>query len=58
MDNTIVVGVGNIYAGETFISIRIHPQKIAGTLSKKQCEILVQTIKQVLKKLLNKVAPR
>ncbi|MFD0966773.1 bifunctional DNA-formamidopyrimidine glycosylase/DNA-(apurinic or apyrimidinic site) lyase [Seminibacterium arietis] len=50
MDNTIVVGVGNIYASETLFLSGIHPQKIAGTLSKKQCEILVQTIKQVLEK--------
>ncbi|NBI12790.1 DNA-formamidopyrimidine glycosylase [[Haemophilus] felis] len=48
MDNAIVVGVGNIYANETLFLCGLHPQKIASSLSKKQCTMLVEQIKKVL----------
>ncbi|MFQ1023527.1 bifunctional DNA-formamidopyrimidine glycosylase/DNA-(apurinic or apyrimidinic site) lyase [Avibacterium paragallinarum] len=48
MDNAVVVGVGNIYANETLFLCGLHPQKLAKTLNKAQCELLVATIKQVL----------
>lgn len=48
MDNAVVVGVGNIYANETLFLCALHPQKLAKTLTKKQCEALVKTVKQVL----------
>lgn len=48
MDNSVVVGVGNIYANEILFLCGLHPQKIAKTLTKKQAEQLVFTIKQVL----------
>lgn len=49
MDNHLVVGVGNIYASESLFRARIHPEKPANSLSLKQCECLVETIKQTLK---------
>ncbi len=48
MDNAVVVGVGNIYANETLFLCGIHPQKPAGKLTKAQCGLLADTIKQVL----------
>lgn len=48
MDNAIVVGVGNIYANETLFLCGLHPKKHPGTLTKVQCNQLVDMIKQVL----------
>lgn len=50
MNNAIVVGVGNIYANEVLFLCGIHPEKKVSTLTKKQCEKLVLTIKEVLAK--------
>jgi formamidopyrimidine-DNA glycosylase len=49
MNHEIVVGVGNIYATEALFAAKIHPQKIAKKLSKKECELLTAEIKKVLK---------
>lgn len=49
MDQRIVVGVGNIYANEALFLANIHPNSVAGTLTKKQCDALVKAIKAVLK---------
>lgn len=48
MDNSVVVGVGNIYANETLFLCGLHPQKLAKTLTKIQCEVIVRTVKEVL----------
>ncbi|QCU90903.1 bifunctional DNA-formamidopyrimidine glycosylase/DNA-(apurinic or apyrimidinic site) lyase [Thiomicrorhabdus sediminis] len=48
MNSNIVVGAGNIYANESLFLSGIHPEKLAGKLTKKQCETLVNNIKQVL----------
>ena len=50
MDNAVVVGVGNIYANETLFLCGLHPLKLAKNLTRKQCELLVETIKAVLTK--------
>ena len=49
MDQRRVVGVGNIYASESLFRARIRPTYKTGNLSRKQCRLLVQIIKQVLK---------
>jgi formamidopyrimidine-DNA glycosylase len=49
MDNHLVVGVGNIYANEALFLSQIHPEMHACSLSKKQCQKLVNAIKKVLK---------
>lgn len=49
MNHEIVVGVGNIYATEALFAAKIHPQKIAKTLTEKECERLTLHIKKVLK---------
>ncbi|EPF12614.1 Formamidopyrimidine-DNA glycosylase [Cedecea davisae] len=48
MDNKLVVGVGNIYASESLFAAGIHPDRAANSLSKRESEILVATIKAVL----------
>ncbi|MFD2177068.1 bifunctional DNA-formamidopyrimidine glycosylase/DNA-(apurinic or apyrimidinic site) lyase [Veronia pacifica] len=48
MDNAVVVGVGNIYANESLFTSRIHPQRPAGSLTAKEADLLVATIKAVL----------
>ncbi len=48
MNSRVVVGVGNIYANEALFRSGIHPQRKAGSLSKKRLEQLVKDIKTVL----------
>ncbi len=50
MDNKIVVGVGNIYANEALYLAKIHPEKVSSSLTKKQCDVLVKSIKSILRK--------
>lgn len=49
MNSHIVVGAGNIYANESLFLSGIHPQTIASKLTKNQCLILANNIKDVLK---------
>ena len=48
MNSAVAVGAGNIYANESLFMSKIHPQTIASKLTKKQCELLVRNIKNVL----------
>ena len=48
MNGAVVVGVGNIYASEALFLAKVHPALLAGELSKAQCALLVEAIKQVL----------
>ena len=48
MDNTVVVGVGNIYANESLFKAGISPLRPANKLTKKECASLVETIKAIL----------
>ncbi len=48
MDNTNVVGVGNIYATESLFLAKIHPLTQASQLNQEQCTQLVAEIKKVL----------
>ena len=50
MNSKIVVGVGNIYANEALFLAKIRPDRIAGSLTKAECVLLVKTIKKVLEK--------
>lgn len=50
MNNTIVVGIGNIYACESLFIAGIHPELAAQNLKPKQCDRLVTVIKEVLTK--------
>ena len=50
MDNKLVVGVGNIYASESLFAAKIHPDRLASSLSRDEGERLVEAIKAVLKR--------
>ena len=48
MDGRIVAGVGNIYASESLFHARINPHQTARTLTIKQCQTLVESIRITL----------
>ena len=48
MDNTVVVGVGNIYACESLFYAGINPNRPVNTLKKNEFIVLVREIKEVL----------
>jgi formamidopyrimidine-DNA glycosylase len=48
MDNTLVVGVGNIYANESLFRAGIHPNRPANRVSLARYERLVNEVKAVL----------
>ena len=48
MDNTLVVGVGNIYANESLFRAGIHPNRAANRISLARYEKLVHEVKTVL----------
>lgn len=50
MNNKAVTGVGNIYANEALFNAGINPIKPSNRLDKEQCELLVNAIKNILKK--------
>ena len=50
LDQSVLRGVGNIYADESLWRARIHPAKLASTLSKKQAQTLRRMLQDVLHK--------
>jgi formamidopyrimidine-DNA glycosylase len=48
LDQSILRGVGNIYADESLFRARLHPARIAGNLTKQQLLALHRTVRQVL----------
>lgn len=54
MNSKIVTGVGNIYANEALFQAEIFPGSVANTITKKQFYTLVEKIKKVLKKAIEK----
>jgi len=50
MNSHIVVGVGNIYASEALFAAKIHPLRLANTLTKPEGQRLTRAIKSILKK--------
>ncbi len=48
MDSCVVTGVGNIYANEALFLAHIHPEMLAGMLSKAHLAALTATIKDTL----------
>ncbi len=54
MNGHVVVGVGNIYANESLFLSGLHPTKQAGDLSLMDCEKLVNNIRLVLQRAIDK----
>jgi formamidopyrimidine-DNA glycosylase len=48
MDNTLVTGVGNIYASETLFLSKIHPERPSFSLSRQEIKILHKSIIVIL----------
>lgn len=48
MNSSVVAGVGNIYANEALFRAGIRPDRLAGTLTRRECGHLVKAIKEVL----------
>jgi formamidopyrimidine-DNA glycosylase len=54
LDQTLVVGLGNIYVDEALFKARIHPERIASTLSNWEIETLREQIVHTLSDAVNK----
>jgi formamidopyrimidine-DNA glycosylase len=50
LDQSVLRGVGNIYADESLWRAKIHPAKLGAQLSKKQAEALRRLLQQILRK--------
>lgn len=50
MDSHLVVGVGNIYANEALFLAGIHPLRQGQSLTADECRLLVQQIKKILRR--------
>jgi formamidopyrimidine-DNA glycosylase len=50
LDQTVLRGVGNIYADESLWRAKIHPAKLGANLSQKQLAVLHRALQEVLKK--------
>lgn len=53
LDQTILCGLGNIYADEALFAARIHPMRRSGTLTKKETEKLLLAARDVMEKSIN-----
>lgn len=49
LDQTLVAGLGNIYVSESLFRARILPTRSAGSLTRKEIDLLVPAIKDVLR---------
>lgn len=50
MDQSLIAGIGNIYANDALFVARIHPKRLANGLSEEEQRNLFAAIEQVLKK--------
>ncbi|WGI36419.1 DNA-formamidopyrimidine glycosylase [Mesomycoplasma lagogenitalium] len=48
LDQTFVVGLGNIYVDEVLFATKIHPQTLANKINKKQAKMLLETATDIL----------
>lgn len=50
LDQTIITGLGNIYADEALFASHIHPERKSGTLTKQETATLLDSAKSVMDK--------
>ena len=50
LDQSIITGIGNIYADEILFASKINPRSYASDVSKKECNLIVKNTKIVLEK--------
>ena len=48
MNSSVVAGVGNIYANEALFRAGIRPDRAAGSLDRRECDLLAEAVKEVL----------
>lgn len=48
LDQSILAGVGNIYADEALFRAKLRPTRAAGSLTRAQCDLLAREVVQVL----------
>ncbi len=53
LDQTIVAGIGNIYASEILYETKISPLRESGTINLEECRCLVENTRKVLQKAIN-----
>lgn len=49
LDQSIITGLGNIYADEVLFKTKIHPETSPKMITKKQCQLLIDSIQSTLK---------
>lgn len=50
LDQTIITGLGNIYADEALFASKIHPERKSGSLTKKEAKELLESARTVMDK--------
>ncbi len=50
LDQTIICGLGNIYADEALFASKIHPERKCGTITREETELLIENAKDVMEK--------
>ncbi len=50
LDQTIICGLGNIYADESLFMSKIHPERKSGTITKAEAKKLLESAREVMEK--------
>ena len=50
LDQTVIAGLGNIYADEALFLAKIHPERLVSTLTDHEIETLLESAKTVMQK--------
>lgn len=50
LDQTIICGLGNIYADESLFSAKIHPERKSGTITKAEAKKILESAREVVQK--------
>ena len=53
LDQSIICGLGNIYADEALFAAQIHPERKSGSLTKKDAKNLLKSARDVMEKSIN-----
>ncbi len=50
LEQSVIAGLGNIYANEVLFGAKINPEREARSLNPKECSVLLGTIRRILRK--------
>ena len=50
LDQSVIAGLGNIYANEVLFGAKLNPEREAHTLNAKECSVLLGTMRKILRK--------